>query len=477
MTARRAAFVAARRADGTYPRWVLWATLSGFFAVTFPITILTVSLKAIAVEFDTDVTVLAWVITAPMLGAALCTPVLGKAGDLFGHRRVFLAGFALATALAVLTALATSAAMLIALRTAAQIVGAATGPTSVALLASVYPPAERVKAMGWWTFVGAGAPTLGLVVGGPMVDAIGWQSVFVAQGAFAAVALAFAGFVLEPTTERQRVRLDVAGAATLALAAGSAMFLLSMADTWGLGHPVLLACAATAPLALLAFIRIEQTVSDPLLQLSWFRERNFTAPIVTETLQSGAYFGGFVLAPLVLQDVFGYTARATAWILVMRTFAFALSSPVGGRLGSRLGERTTATAGAVLVASAMAILALGIAIESLSVTLVGLVLQGAGYGLGRPSITSTVANAVPQSDVGIATATLRMTQQLGNAFGITMMTVLYGGVTTSLTTAYQAGAVMAGLAVAGAMAIRSFDRSVTTNVDATTPPMASSNVT
>ncbi len=471
MHERRAAFIAARQADGSYPRWVLWATLAGFFAVTFPVTILTVSLKTIAVEFDTDVTVLAWVITAPMLGAALCTPLLGKAGDVFGHRRVFLLGFALATVLAALTALSTSAGMLIGLRTLAQVVGAATGPTSVALITAVYAPAERVRAMGWWTFVGAGAPTLGLVIGGPMVDAIGWPSVFLAQAALAAVALMFAWFVLAESTERRPVRLDIAGAATLAVSVGTAMLALSMSDEWGLTHPVVVACLLVAPIALAAFVRIERRVEHPLLQLEWFGERNFTAPMVTEMLQSGAYFGGFVLAPLVLQDVFGFTARATAWILVVRTFAFTLASPVGGRLGSRIGERASATSGAVLVAVAMAVLALGIHLESLGVTLTGLVLQGAGYGIGRPSISATVTNSVPQSDVGIAAATLRMLQQLGNAFGITVMTVLYGGSTGSLDAAYAAGAVMAALAVAGAAAITSLDRSIPSDSDIIEPPL------
>jgi MFS family permease len=460
---------------------VLWATLSGFFAVTFPITILTVSLKTIAVEFDTDVTVLSWVITAPMLGAALCTPILGKAGDVFGHRRVFLLGFALATLLAALTTLATSAAMLIALRTAAQVVGAATGPTSVALIASVYAPAERVRAMGWWTFIGAGAPTLGLVLGGPMVDAVGWQSVFGAQAVLAALALAFATFVLDESTERTRVPLDLAGAATLALGAGSLMLLLSMADTWGLTHPALLACAVLAPVALWGFLRIERRVAHPLLQLGWFRQRNVTAPIITETFQSGSYFGGFVLAPLVLQDVFAYSARETAWILVVRTFAFTLASPAGGRLGAQLGERTMATFGATLVTAAMAIIAAGVAVESLAVALTGLVLQGAGYGLGRPSISSTVANAVPLGDVGIVTATLRMLQQLGNAFGITVMTVLYAGTTDALAQAYVAGAALALVGTVAASFIVSLDRDAHHDAaDAaatTTPSMASSSVT
>lgn len=118
--------VARLEGHGTYPTWVLVAALTGVFAASFPITILTISLTSIAEELGTRETTLAWVISGPVLLSAVALPLLGKLGDLRGHRRVFLGGFAAASVAAALTACAWDAASLIGLRTLAAVVGAAT---------------------------------------------------------------------------------------------------------------------------------------------------------------------------------------------------------------------------------------------------------------------------------------------------------------------------------------------------------------
>src|SRR5687767_12600951 len=121
-----------------YRRWVLWVALTGMFATTFPVTILAVSLADIAKDFNTSETVLAWVISAPMLASALALPVLGKMGDLYGQRRVFLLGFTGAVMASLLTAFAWGPGQLIAFRTLALVIGAATQPTSMGLLVRVF---------------------------------------------------------------------------------------------------------------------------------------------------------------------------------------------------------------------------------------------------------------------------------------------------------------------------------------------------
>jgi MFS family permease len=157
-------------ARGNYSTWVLFAALAGMFTSSFPITILAVSLGAIAHEFDASETAAAWVIAAPMLLSAVALPLLGKLGVLRGHRRVFLAGYAAATVTAGLTALSWDLFSLIGFRTLAAALGGATQPTSMALILSVYARHQRVRAMGWWAMTAAGAPALGLIAGGPLVD-------------------------------------------------------------------------------------------------------------------------------------------------------------------------------------------------------------------------------------------------------------------------------------------------------------------
>jgi MFS family permease len=136
LRALRESVVKRLEARGAYSTAVLVAALTGVFATSFPITILTISLTEIAQDFAVRATTIAWVISAPVLLSAVALPLLGKLGDLYGHRRIFLAGFTAATVAAVATACAWDAASLIGLRIMAAVVGAATQPTSMALIFS-----------------------------------------------------------------------------------------------------------------------------------------------------------------------------------------------------------------------------------------------------------------------------------------------------------------------------------------------------
>lgn len=432
-------------ARGTYRWWVMIAALTGVFATSFPITILTIALTSIATEFGVRETTIAWVISAPVLLSAVALPLLGKLGDLRGHRRVFLIGFVAATVAAVATACAWDAPSLIGLRIVAAVVGAATQPTSMALIFSVYEdPSERVQAVGWWAMMGAAAPAAGLIAGGPLVDLFGWRIVFILQAVFSLFALALASVVLRETP-RQHVRFDVAGSTTLAAGVAGLMLALGRSRDIGLASPVMLTLVAVGVIGLVAFVRVERRVNAPLLPLEYFRRRNFTAAMLAGSFMGAAYMGAFVIAPIVLLQLFRYSITATAGIMLLRTLTLTISSPFGGRLGARVGLRRAASLGSAIVAVSLLVVAYGTASSSLAALCVGLVLQGLGSGLGTPPMTSAVACAVPNKDLGIAAAASRLTSQVGVAFGITTLTMVYGGINTgaALAHAFLVGAALA----------------------------------
>lgn len=411
---------------GTYSRWVLFAALAGTFATSFPITILTISLGTIADEFGVRETTIAWVLSAPMLLSAVALPLLGKLGDLYGHRLVFLTGSALATATAVATAWAWDAPSLIFLRTIAAVVGGATQPTSIALIIGVYPPHERVHAMGWWSMTGALAPAFGLVAGGPLVDLFGWRVVFLLQAGFAFAALLLAALILRETRP-QRVRLDIAGVVTLGVGVGGLMLALGRVREAGIAATSIHASIAVGLLALAAFVAVERRAAAPLLPLGFFRLRNFTAAIISNACNGGAYMGAFAIAPLLLLNVFRYSVTATAAVMLVRTTMLTVASPLGGRLGARIGERAAAVLGAGIIAVSLVLIACASLYVSIGLMLCGLVLQGLGHGLSIPSLTSASTGAVPEEHLGIAAATNRLSSQIGVAFGITSLMMVYGG--------------------------------------------------
>jgi EmrB/QacA subfamily drug resistance transporter len=425
----RGRLIARLEARGTHPTWVLWAALSGMFATTFPITILTISLGSIADEFGTRETTIAWVITAPMLCSAVALPLMGKLGDLYGHRRIFLLGFGAATLTAAATAAAWDALSLIGLRTVAAVVGGATQPTAMALIFSVYDQEHRVRAMGWWSMTTAAAPALGLIAGGPLVDWLGWRVVFVLQAGFSLLALGLAGLVLRET-QRQRVRFDFAGAGTLAVGVAGLMYAVGRVRDLGFASPWIGGAAAISAAGLFAFVRVERVTASPLLPLDFFRRRNFTAPMISNAMMGAAYMGAFVLAPLVLLGIFRFSISTAAAIMLLRTLTLTLSSPLGGQLGSRFGERRAALLGSAVITVSLLVIATGVAELSLTAVAVGLVLQGLGHGLGLPSLNSAVASSVPDRDLGIASAVNRLVAQVGTAFGIATLTTVYGGSNT-----------------------------------------------
>ena len=268
-----------RRVHGSdrYRWWVLASVLTGMFAAGFSFTILAVSLPEIAGDLGGSETALTWAISGPLLTFAIAMPVLGKVGDVYGHRRVYLIGLGSFAVFTALSAFAWSVPALIIIRTIAGLEGAATGPASMALINKAFPAEDRVKAMGWFSLVGAGAPVFGLVIGGILIDAFGWRTLFIMQTPIALIALVINAVVVKETVRQERTRIDAAGAAAVATMAVSALVFLERGRAWGFGSPLVLACALLVPVGAMAFVAAERRARSPLIPLEFFGRRNFSA--------------------------------------------------------------------------------------------------------------------------------------------------------------------------------------------------------
>jgi len=434
---------------GEDPRWVLLVALAGMFATTFPVTVLTLAIPTIADDFGVDEAQLAWLITLPVLCSALALPVLGKLGDLYGHRRMFIAGFAVAVVTTALTATATAPATLIAWRTLTQVAGASTIPSSLALINSVHHGAARARAMGWWSMVSAGAPVVGLTIGAPIIDAVGWQMLFLVQAGLMVVPVVASWLILRETPRRP-ARFDLAGAALLALGIGPLLVAVDRSREWGLTAAPTLGCLAVAVVGLAAFVRVERRVAAPLVPLSFFGSRAITSSLSGSFLSSASYMGAFFLASLLMVKQFDYSLTSAVPILSIRPALFALASPLGGRLTGRAGTRTAALAGNLTLAGGLVGLAIGSAASSLLVVVLGgFLLQGIGFGLLRPAISTALADGVDEGDLGVASAAERLTGQVGVALGITILATVYASDVDRFPLAFAVGAAFA---LAGALA-------------------------
>ncbi|HEX9968759.1 MAG TPA: MFS transporter, partial [Acidimicrobiales bacterium] len=454
--------VVGRLQDGDrYRWWVLWSALGGLFAVYTVFTLVAVALPRVADEFGTTTSTMTWVVTGPLLVIGVAAPILGKLGDVYGHRRLYLFGLSGSFVFALLSAVAPSAGALIAIRMLAAVSGGALGSASMALIFASFDRHDRVKAMGFWSLVGAGAPVIGVALGGPVVEAVGWRWVFAAQAPLVAVALVVCIAVLPETPRSAARRLDWPGAGLLSAAVAAFLFGLNRGPVLGWTSPVVLGAFAAAPLLAVAFVGVERRAAYPLVPLAYFRRRNFVFPVGALAFSQSAYMGGFILAPLLLAGpLFDYGESTIGYVVLARPLSFSLTAPVAGYLAVRMGERSAAVVGSLAVACSMVVFST-VGAGDLAVVVFALVLSGIGLGISSPSLTSSVANSVADEDLGIAGATQQLVSQVGTVAGIQVMqTILESrqaavGLAEAFSDAYLAGGVAALLALACAWFVRS----------------------
>ncbi len=461
VTVERPAAPSASHLDDGYPRRLLLTILSAVVVFSSSMTIVSASLPTMAADLDSTEPFLAWSVTGMFLMMAVGTPVLGRMGDVHGHRRVFVTGAVVLSAGTILCGLAPTALTFVLARMVVGTGIAATMPTAMALIMEAYGIERRSEAMGWFQMAMTGAPVLGLVIGGPLIEAFGWRSVFFVLSPISVAGVVAALRVIRPTPERAvRLSIDWSGAAALAVATLGFLLFLERGGSAGFGDPAALTLLTVSVLGLVAFVRIERRAPSPMLRLGYLRRRNFTGPLIAQPLAQFAYMGGFLISPLLLDELFGYSVAAIALVLLFRPGTFSLMSPIGGRLARRTGERPLIIAGSVLMAASMGTWVFAALWVDLSLVFVGLVLSGMAMGLASPSYATVVASAVDPSDLGIASGMNATLMNIGMLTGIQAMFVTLGDGREpgDFALVFALGGVVAAIGLVGALMVRSIPK-------------------
>ena len=471
------------RRSPRYKWWVLWVALSGLLATNLLFTVFVVALPQVAGGLHTSVGAMTWVVTGPMLAFGVVAPLVGKAGDLFGHRRLFMTGIVSETIAATLSATAPNAAMLITARTLGGLVGASIGAASMALVMSVFDARERVKALGFWSLVGAGGPVIGVAVGGPVIQLFGWRWMFFLQIPLLVISAGLALAVLPERAAGRRhltrgeLELDWAGAGSIAVCVAAFLLALTFLPGRGLSDPLVYGLFAVSIVGAVAFGAAERRAVEPIFPLDYLRRRNFIFPIFAQTFSNFAYLGAFFLTPLLLESAFGYghDQSAVGFLSLPRPIVFSGIAPFAGYLAVRIGERTSAVVGTSAVVLSMGVFALTGHGTGLALVELGLVLSGIGLGVASPSLSATVSNQFAPEDLGTAAASQQLMNQLGTVAGIQVMETVReaaiagrsgpAAVLSSFHEAYLVGGGIAVLAVVAAAMCRSTDRSVVPAVE------------
>ena len=418
--------------------WTLAAVAFGLFMIMLDNTVVNVSLPAMQRSLGLQISELQWIVTGYALtfGAFMLTG--GKLADLFGRRRVFIAGLVVFTIASLGCGLARGAAGLIGWRIVQGLGAALMNPSTLSIITVTFPPYERGRAIGIWVGVSALALAIGPLVGGLITQHIAWSWIFfinVPIGAAAVVAALV--FIDESKDTSLRQRADVPGLVT----SGAGLFALTYglieANNFGWGSPRIVGAFAAAGVLLAAFVALERHQRVPMLDLSLFRNHTFAGANTVMLLSALAMFGVFFYVSLYMQQVLGYSPVQAGAAFLPMTVLIITIAPRAGHLADRVGSRLLAGGGQLLVAVALVLFARLTVDSSYWALLVPMIVSGAGMAMTMTPATAAAMSSVRPDKAGVGSAVLNSARQVGGSIGIAVTGAV---VASRLTAALALGA-------------------------------------
>jgi EmrB/QacA subfamily drug resistance transporter len=417
------------------------------------------ALPVIGRELVVGVQLSRWVVLAFMLSAAVLLLGAGRASDLWGHRRIYQAGFLLFGAASLVSGLAHSLWVLVAGRVLQGAGAALTMSAAPALLTSSVPGALRGRALGIMataTYIGL---TIGPPVGGFIIAAVGWRWIFLFNVP-ACLIMLVVGQLWLPVGERRQVRFDYPGMVTLLLGLPVALLALTQGQEWGWGSPTTLGTALGGAAVLALFVRVELASPQPLLDLSLFRSATFTGAAISAFCNYVAIFVPIILIPFFLLEALRLDTAHAGMLMAVMPLVMAFVASPSGWLSDRVGTRGLAVAG--LTALGAALVGLGLRgvcpRQECSIVELGLWMALAGLGTGvfiTPN-SSALMGSAPRARQGTAGGVLALARTVGMMAGVSMGTAVFhglGGRTGRDWTSADLSALTVAVVVAGVVSL------------------------
>ncbi|OKK19464.1 MFS transporter [Streptomyces sp. CB00455] len=401
---------------------VLAICCMSLFIVSLDNTVLNVALPSMRRDLDASVAGLQWTIDAYTLVLASLLMLAGSTADRIGRRKVFVAGLVLFALGSLLCSLAPSLDWLIFFRMVQAVGGAMLNPVAMSIITNTFTdPAERARAIGVWGAVAGISMAAGPLVGGVLVDSVGWRSIFWINLPIGLAALLLTlRHVPESRAARPR-RVDPVGQVLVMSLLGSLTYGIIEAPAAGLASPLIMGCAAVAALSLVALVLYELRREEPLVDFRFFRSAPFSGATVIAVSAFAGMAGFLFLNTLYLQDVRGLNAlHAGLYMLPMAALTFFIA-PLSGRLvGSRGPRLPLLVAGVAMTASGLLFAAFR-AEASTPLMFTGYVLFGIGFGMVNAPVTNTAVSGMPRSQAGVAAAIASTSRQTGSALGVAIV--------------------------------------------------------
>lgn len=406
--------------------WVLVAIGVGTFMSALDGSVVNTVLPVIRADFGASVSTIGWVVSIYLLVVSAMLLTFGRLGDIYGHKRVYLAGFVLFVASSVAAGLAPTPGALIAARAVQALGGAMLQSNSPAILTTTFPGKQRGQALGLqgtMTYMGV---MVGPPLGGWLATQFSWRAIFYINVPVGLLAVWLAWLVVPSRTSLSaRERFDPLGALSFMLGLTALLLALNRGRTWGWGSPGILGLLAATLVGLGFFVLFESRVRDPLLDLSLFRRRMFSASALSAIFNYMCVYSIIFLVPFYLIEGRGLSPDRAGLLIATQPLMMAIVAPVSGSLSDRFGSRWLASFGMAFLGVGLWLLSrLGPASPPGQIAL-ALAIAGVGNGSFAPANNSALMGAAPRERQGVAASVLASGRNVGMMLGVALAEALF----------------------------------------------------
>jgi DHA2 family multidrug resistance protein len=414
--------VSERATTGAYRWGVLSIIMLGTFMAILDSSIVNVALPHMMSALGVNRDKIEWVATAYMLASASVMPIMGWIATRISYKTLYLSCLAIFTVASGLCALAWSLESLMAARILQAIGGGAIQPIGMSIVAELFEPHERGRALGMWGTGIMVAPALGPTLGGYLTDAFGWRSIFSVNLPVGAFTLLFGMVIMRPLYAHGAKRpFDLWGYAFLAMALIASLTALSNGQQEGWNSDYIHICEALTIVGVVMFVGLELAVRQPLLNLGLFLIRNYTLSIALAVFRAVGLFGSVFLLPMFLQTIMGYTPVQSGLWMIPGAVAVGLTMPVAGRLADRYRPSVLTGAGTVLVGVSLLLFGRLDPLSQWPILVLPQLARGAGLALMMAPLITAALNAVPRHEIPMASSFLNISQNVGGSLGIALL--------------------------------------------------------
>lgn len=394
------------------------------FMVVLDATIVNVALPSIQADLDLSPENLQWIVNSYTLVFGGFLLLGGRAADLLGRKRLFVAGLAVFSAASLVNAMATTGEMLIVARGFQGLGGALVSPAALSIITTTFDEGpERTKALSVWGGIAAGGAAFGLLLGGILTEAFSWEWNFLINVPIGIAAIVAAlRFVPESKHESEVRHFDVAGAVTVTSGLMVLVYAIVKAPEWGWTSASTIAWFSGGIALLVAFILIELRSPAPLVRLSFFKMRWISTANATMFVVAGGMFGMFYFASLYVQQILGFNALEAGLAFLPVSLGIMVGAVLSQQTIGRVGVKPVVMTGMALASIGLITLAMTTTVDgTYPKLLAGLIPMSIGMGLTFVPMTLVATSGLQPADAGLASGVFNTSQQVGGALGLAIL--------------------------------------------------------